>query len=328
MSAPSSPPPGPPSSPLSATDAHHAQALDTRPPPPVEADDLLTVRDCLRAAVSRFERAGLHYGHGTADSIDEAAWLVCGALRLPPDRLELFLDARLSRAERELILHLIDRRVVVRQPLAYLLGEAWLRGRRFLSDQRALVPRSLIAEAIEEGLGDWYAQAPATVLDLCTGGGSIAIIAAQHWDEAQVVGSDWSVDALALARANVDLHRLGGRIELVQGDLFESLGKRRFDLILCNPPYVNETTMAGLPAEFRAEPRGALAGGQDGMDLIRRLISAAPDHLEEDGGLLLEIGHEAAHFEAAFPGLEFAWVPVTAGPDQLVWIEAQALQRS
>ena len=288
-------------------------------------DDLLTVRDCLRVAVGCFEQSTLAYGHGTANSLDEAAWLVTGALHLPPDRLELFLDARLARTERARILTLVARRLEERRPLAYLLGEAWLRGRRFLSDERALVPRSLIAEALEESLEDWYDATPDTVLDLCTGGGSLAVLAAQHWPDARVVGSDLSADALALAAANVALHQMDERIELVQGDLFGALGGRRFDLILCNPPYVNADSMARLPDEYRAEPRTALHGGADGMDLIRRLIREAGAHLDPGGGLLIEIGHEAPHFEAAFPGLEFAWVPVTAGPEQLVWIEAGAL---
>lgn len=282
--------------------------------------ELRHLRDLLRYAISRFEAAGLAYGQGTDNSHDEAVWLLLWALHLPPQRLEPYLDARLTGVEIDAILTLIERRCDERLPAAYLTGEAWLHGLRFASDARALVPRSLIADALASGLDDWLAAPPATVLDLCTGGGSVAVLAALRYPEARVVAADLSGDALALARENLALHGVADRVMLACGDLFEAVGDQVFDLILCNPPYVNAASMRALPAEFRAEPRAALAGGDDGMDLVRRIVGQAAAHLSRDGGLLLEIGHEAAHFETVFPRLECAWVPVPAGDDQLVWV--------
>ncbi|MDT3680632.1 MAG: 50S ribosomal protein L3 N(5)-glutamine methyltransferase [Burkholderiaceae bacterium] len=294
--------------------------------------ELRTLRDLLRWAVSRFEAAGLAYGHGTDNAWDEAVSLLLYSLHLPPDRLDPWLDARLSRREREAATALVERRVVTRAPAPYLTGEAWLRGLRFLCDERALVPRSPIAEALEEALVQWIdvhrAGAtfdPHAVLDLCTGGGSLAIFAAHLFPQATVVGADLSEAALALAAANASLHGLDERIAWVRSDLFEALGARRFDLIVCNPPYVNDASMRALPAEFRAEPHAALAGGHDGMDLVRRIVAGARRHLAGDGLLVLEIGHEAAHFEAAFPTLEFHYLPAAAGEQLLVLIEAAAL---
>lgn len=282
--------------------------------------DLHTLRDLLRYAVSRFEAAGLAYGQGTDNSHDEAVWLLLWALHLPPQRLDPYLDARLTGSEIDALLTLIDRRCDERLPAAYLTGEAWLHGLRFASDARALVPRSLIADALAGGLDDWLAAPPQTVLDLCTGGGSLAVLAALRYPDARVVAADLSGDALALARENLALHGVADRVTLARGDLFEAVGDQVFDLILCNPPYVNAASMRALPAEFLAEPQAALAGGDDGMDLIRRIVGQAARHLSRDGGLLLEIGHEAAHFEAAFPRLEFTWLPVPAGEDQLAWV--------
>jgi len=283
-----------------------------------------SLRDLLRYACTRFNAAGLHHGHGVDNAHDEAAWLILWALHLPPAPLEPWLDARLTPAEVDMIVELVERRCADRTPLPYLTGEAWLRGLRFRADPRALVPRSLIAEAIEESLPDWLdalgrpARWPRSILDLCTGGGSIAIIAALAFPEARVDAADISTEALELAAENIADHGLSQRIGLHQGDLFDAVGRRRFDLILCNPPYVNSASMARLPAEFLVEPELALAGGADGMDLVRHIIANAPAHLTVDGLLLLEIGHEAEHFEAAFPGLEFGWLPVAAGERMLV----------
>ncbi|MCD6680702.1 MAG: 50S ribosomal protein L3 N(5)-glutamine methyltransferase [Burkholderiaceae bacterium] len=294
--------------------------------------ELRTLRDLLRWAVSRFEAAGLAYGHGTDNAWDEAVSLLLYALHLPPDRLDPWLDARLSRGEREMATALVERRIVTRAPAAYLTGEAWLRGLRFLCDERALVPRSPIAEALDETLAQWLdvhrpdaAFDPGAVLDLCTGGGSLAIFAAHLFPHAAVVGADLSEDALALATANASLHGLDERIEWVRSDLFASIGARRFDLVVCNPPYVNDASMRALPPEFRAEPHDALAGGRDGMDLVRRIVVGARSHLTGDGLLILEIGHEAEHFEAAFPTIEFHYLPTAAGEQLLVLIEAAAL---
>ncbi|MBW7924699.1 MAG: 50S ribosomal protein L3 N(5)-glutamine methyltransferase [Burkholderiaceae bacterium] len=294
--------------------------------------ELRTLRDLLRWAVSRFEAAQLAYGHGTDNAWDEAVSLLLYSLHLPPDRLDPHLDARLARREREAAVALVERRIAMRVPAPYLTGEAWLRGLRFLCDERALVPRSPIAEALDEALAQWIAVhrpeaafEPHAVLDLCTGGGSLAIFAAHLFPRASVVGADVSEAALALAAANGSLHGLDERIEWVRSDLFESLRGRRFDLIVCNPPYVNAESMRALPPEFRAEPHDALAGGGDGMDLVRRIVADARAHLAHDGLLLLEIGHEAAHFEAAFPALEFHYLPTAAGEQLLVLIEAAAL---
>jgi len=293
--------------------------------------ELRTVRDLLRWAASRFTAAGLAYGHGTDNAWDEAVALLLWSLHLPPEPLDPWLDARLPRAERRAAVELFERRIASRLPAAYLTGEAWLRGMSFACDARALVPRSPIAEALDEALSQWldlHPRAPTwpgSILDLCTGGGSLAIVAADRFPDAQVVGADPSSDALALAAVNRDRYGLRERVELVQGDLFAPVRNRRFDLVLCNPPYVNDASMQALPPEFRAEPRAALAGGHDGMDLVRRLLADAPAHLCEDGLLLLEIGHEAAHFEAAFPSLEFHYLPVAAGERMLVLVEAAQL---
>lgn len=288
--------------------------------------DLFTVRDCVRYACSRFAAAAVAFGHGTDNAWDEAVWLVLWSVHLPFDHLDLVLDARLTAEERNFALQVIDRRCHERVPAAYLTGEAWLRGRRFICDARALVPRSLIAEAFEEALNDWLPEdGPEALLDLCTGGASLAVLAARRFAQARVCASDLSTDALALARENLTLHQMQERIELFQGDLFEPLAGQTFNLIVCNPPYVNAQSMDELPPEFQAEPRAALDGGDDGMLLVRRILAQAPAHLAPGGLLLLEIGHEAAHFEAAFPSLEFAYLPVTAGEDQLVLVSREQL---
>lgn len=295
------------------------------------ARELRTLRDLLRWAVSRFEAAGVAFGHGTDNARDEAVSLVLHALQLPPESPDLWLDARLTQNEREAVTAWIEERITTRLPAPYLTGVAWLRGLRFHCDRRALVPRSLIAEALEEALPEWFAlhrpgePEPSSVLDLCTGGGSLAIVAAHLFPDAHVVGSDLSPAALALAHSNALLHGLQGRIRWACSDLFAGLADERFSLILCNPPYVNAQSMQRLPAEFRHEPQEALAGGADGMDLIRRILAQARTHLETDGILLLEIGHEARHFESAFSALEFHYLPAVAGERMLVLIEARHL---
>lgn len=282
-------------------------------------DTLVTVRDLLRWAVTRLSAAQVALGQGTADLYDEAAWLLLSSLHLPPDTLEPFLDARTLPHERDAFLALLARRCDERVPTAYLTGQAWLHGVPFKVDARALVPRSLIADLLVgdavDALNAWLPadEAVQDVLDLCTGGGSLAVLAARRFPHARVTASDVSGDALALAAENLRLHGLQDRIALVQSDLYAALRGRRFDLILCNPPYVNAHSMRTLPPEFQAEPVGALAGGTDGMDLVRRIVSEAPDMLEPDAVLVLEIGHEADHFEAAFADREFVWLPVPAG---------------
>lgn len=286
------------------------------------ARELRSLRDLLRWAVARMRQAGVAFGQGTDEAHDEAVWLLLWSAGLPPQRLEPYLDARLAPSEVRAAVHLVERRCTERVPAAWLVGEAWLQGLRFLSDPRALVPRSLVGDLLlgesADALEAFLPAEPATVLDLCTGGGSIAVMAALRFPDAAVTGADLSADALALAAENVALHGLADRIDLVHGDLFAAVAGRRFDLILSNPPYVNATAMAALPPEFRQEPPGALAGGDaDGMGIPRRILSQATDCLTDDGLLCIEIGHEAEHFETAFADLEFAWLPVPAG-DRMV----------
>jgi ribosomal protein L3 glutamine methyltransferase len=296
---------------------------------PAEASGALhTVRDLVRYAVSRLMADGAALGHGTEDPWDEAAWLVLWSLHLPLERFEPVLDARLTPGEVGAAVELIERRCTERLPTAYLTGEAWLRSVRFLCDPRALVPRSPIAELLDtDALAPWLPDGLAVgrVMDLCTGGGSLAILAARRFPDAQVVGTDVSADALSLAAANVALHGLAERVTLRHGSLWAPVQNDRFELILCNPPYVNADSMASLPAEYRHEPASALAGGADGMDLVRHIVAGASRHLAPGGLLVLEIGHEASFFEAAFPALEFTWLPSEGGDDRIVLLERDAL---
>ena len=298
------------------------------------ASTLHRVRDLVRHAVSRFGQAGVGFGHGTADAYDEAIWLVCYSLHLPIERYQDVADAAVAWSEARAVLELIARRCTEGRPLAYLIGEAWLAGHRFVADDRALVPRSPIAEAITQDLLQPHYppilngtdSGEPRILDLCTGGGSLAIIAAHTWPQARVVAADLSKDALALAAENIRLHGVQDRVATRQGDLFAAVGRTRFDLIVCNPPYVNAGSMGRLPAEYRAEPEGALAGGDDGMDLVARILADAPAHLRRDGLLVLEIGHEIEHFVRRFPTLPWQSVPVAAGDDQILVITASALK--
>lgn len=345
--------PLPPSSPFRPTYRQLSSAtLDAQ-------ENLRTLRDWVRYACSRMQAAGLSFGHGTDNAYDEAIWLVCWCLYLPPEQYDALADALLLPEERRRIRHLLDARCERGQPLAYLIGEAWLMGYRFRSDPRALVPRSLLAEALVNRAfdpwlpaGNWPSQAlhpdlqemleelgespqPLTqappaqprILDLCTGGGSIAIIAAHCFPEAAIAASDLSLDALALATDNISDYQLGERIHLYQGDLFAPLPDGRFDLILCNPPYVNAASMARLPAEYRAEPEQALGSGTDGMDLIARLLAEAPEYLCPHGILVIEIGHEMANFQARFPTLSWTAIPVAQGDDRIVLVTAADLSQ-
>ena len=292
---------------------------------------LRTLRDFIRLATSSFAAAPLVYGHGQGSCYDEAVALVLWATHLPPDTAEAMFDAVLSPGEIDTILSLIEQRIATRRPLAYLTGEAWLHGLRFLSDDRALVPRSLLIEAMHDGLAPWLDASdpdwPAQILDLCTGGGSIAIHAAHHFEHAHVSAVDINDDALALCRDNVALHDLEERITLHRSDLLNEVAQpATFDLILCNPPYVPDASMARLPAEFRAEPSIALDGGADGMDLIHRILAQARDRLSERGVLLLEIGHEIDAFSKAFAQLSFTMLPVAAGEQMVILLTHEDLQ--
>jgi ribosomal protein L3 glutamine methyltransferase len=287
----------------------------------------MTVLELIERSSARLHEAGVSFGHGTTNAFDEAAWLVLWRLGQPLDALDEVAEHAVSDAQADQVKALVDERISTRRPAAYLTGEAWLQGVPFTVDERVIVPRSLIAEPLAEGSIDaWLGAHTQRVLDLCTGNGSLAVLAALAWPEVRVAAADLSPDALAVAALNVQRHGLAERITLHQGDGLAALAGQCFDLILCNPPYVNSASMAALPAEFRAEPVLALAGGDDGMDFIRSLLRDAPAHLTPDGVLVLEIGHERPHFERAFPRLEVVWLPTSAGDDQVLLLTRQALQ--
>ena len=290
----------------------------------------LTVAATVAQAAQRLSSAGLAFGHGTTNAEDEAAWLVLWRLGLPLD--SDLSDAPDSTAHRTVTAEeaaavdaLIDQRIQTRKPAAYLTREAWLQGVPFYVDERAIVPRSFIAELLADGsIDDFLGEHTRRVLDLCTGNGSLAILAAMAYPEVEVTGADISADALAVARINVDKHGLAQRVQLQISDGMESL-PGPWDLILCNPPYVNAQSMSNLPAEYRAEPELALAGGTDGMDFIRKLLRDAPTRMSEHAVLVLEIGNEREFFEAAFPTLPVFWIETSAGEDQVLLVTRQAL---
>ncbi|NLF55213.1 MAG: 50S ribosomal protein L3 N(5)-glutamine methyltransferase [Thauera phenolivorans] len=289
--------------------------------------ELVTVRDWLRYAVTRFNRGGIFCGHGVADTYDEAVWLVLGTLSLPLDRLEPFLDACIPSDEREALFDNIERRVEQRIPTAYLLGEAWLGDFRFKVDQRVIVPRSFFAELLEDGFSPWIDEPDAVerVLDMCTGSGCLAILMAHAFPNAAVTAADLSDDALALAHDNVADYGLDDRIELVKSDVFSALEGRRFDFILSNPPYVTAEAMDALPPEYLHEPRMALASGEDGLDVVRRLLAGAADHLNPRGIIAVEIGHNRSIVEAAFPHLPFTWLSCHGGDDMVFMLRREEL---
>ena len=283
----------------------------------------MTLTELVQASALRLEEAGVSFGHGTLNAHDEAAWLVLWRLGLP---LDSEIDERaVTVGQQAQVQALIDERIATRKPAAYLTHEAWLQGVPFYVDERVIVPRSLIAEVLADGTIDaWLSDQTTRVLDLCTGNGSLAVLAAMAWPEVQVTGGDLSPDALAVARINVDQHGLQDRITLVQSDGLSAL-PGPYDLILCNPPYVCQASMDALPAEYRAEPELALAGGSDGMDFVRQLFKDAPSRMSEDAVLVLEIGNEVEHFIAAFPELEVAWLDTSAGDDQVLLVTRDAL---
>ena len=288
--------------------------------PPAEA----SVMDHIRVAQKALERAGVSFGHGTTNAFDEAVWLVLWRIGHPLDDLESVQNKPLSLAQSQAVATLLKARISTRKPAAYLTQEAWLQGVPFYVDERAIVPRSLIAELMANAtLDGWLHPDTQHVLDLCTGNGSLAVIAALTYPEVQVDAIDISADALAVARINVDKHQLQDRITLIEADALQGAGV--YDLILCNPPYVNAQSMAELPAEYQAEPELALAGGKDGMDFIRTLLAQAPEHLSEDGVLVLEIGNERAYFEAAFEHLSPTWLMTSAGQDQVLLLQRDDL---
>lgn len=277
-------------------------------------DELYTVRDFVRWGASRFTEAGLWFGHGTDNAWDEAAVLVCAALQLPLDSGARALDARLTRAEKQVVLEYLERRVTERVPAPYLTGEAWFAGLRFAVDQRVLVPRSPFAELIERGFGPWLTRAPERILDLCTGSGCIGIACALAFPDAEVDLADISAGALEVAEVNIAEHRVDRRARTLESDLFEDLDQA-YDLIVCNPPYVDADEYADLPDEYRCEPELALAAGVDGLDVVRRVLRDAPDWLEDEGLLFVEVGSSAAALEERFPDIGFTWVELERGGD-------------
>ncbi len=289
----------------------------------------MTVIQLIESMADRLEAAGLTpadgFGHGTLSAFDEAAWLVLWQLGLPLDDLDSVAEQAVSSEAAAKVRDLIDKRISTRQPAAYLTREAWLQGVPFYVDERVIIPRSFIAELLADASIDpWLGEDTRRVLDLCTGNGSLAVLAAMTYPDVQVDAADISPDALAVARINVDKHDLAERITLLTSDGLAQCGGS-YDLILCNPPYVNAQSMAALPAEFKAEPVLALAGGDDGMDFIRQLLNDAAQHMSENAVLVLEIGNERENFERAFPGLDPLWFETSAGADQVMLLTRQQL---
>jgi len=286
----------------------------------------LTLSGLIAASAERLTQAGVAFGHGTLNAFDEAVWLVLWRLGLPLDTdLDELAAQSLTPEQQAACASLIEERIATRKPAAYLTNEAWLQGVSFYIDERAIVPRSLIAEVLADGTIDaWLSDQITRVLDLCTGNGSLAVLAALAWPEVQVTGADISNDALAVATINVDRHGLHERVKLVNSDGLLAL-PGPFDVILCNPPYVCQASMDALPAEYRAEPELALAGGTDGMDFVRQLFKSAPSRMTEQAVLVLEIGNEVAHFMAAFPDLEVVWLDTSAGDDQVLLVSRESL---
>ncbi|MBS0522769.1 MAG: 50S ribosomal protein L3 N(5)-glutamine methyltransferase [Proteobacteria bacterium] len=281
---------------------------------------LVTLNDFFRLAVRRFKAARLAYGHGTTNAVDEAAFMMLEALRLPIHTIEPWLDLKPTAAERAKLLTLIDARVSLRMPAPYLLGAAYMRGVRFHIDRRALIPRSFIGDLLADGALPIDPRRVRRVLDLCTGSGCLAILAALTFPRAKVDAVDLSAGALTLARRNVATHRLGDRITLHRGDLFQPLGTQRYDLVITNPPYVDARGMAKLPPEYRHEPRLALAAGDDGLDLVRRILGDAPRHLRPGGGLLCEIGRGKTPLEKAYPNTDFVWLDTEQSSGEVFWL--------
>lgn len=286
-----------------------------------------TVRDLLRHGVSSLNQSGAFYGHGSHSAYDEAAYLVLHTLHLPLDTLEPFLDARLTDAEVNSVMEILERRARLRIPAAYLTQEAWLGAHRFYVDERVIVPRSFIAELLDARMAPWI-EAPESVgrvLDMCTGSGCLAILAALAFPDAQVDAVDISPDALAVARRNIADYGLGERVHPVQSDLFDALPPTRYDLIISNPPYVDRPSMMSLPKEYRAEPEIALAGGEDGLAVVRSLMRRSRAYLNPGGRLVVEIGHNRAALERAYADTQFTWLSVAAGDDFVFMLERELL---
>jgi ribosomal protein L3 glutamine methyltransferase len=300
--------------------------------PKVGAGELQTLLDFVRYAVSRFAEAKLVFAHGTTDPVAEAAFLVCETMHLHPDQFDQFAHVRVTAAEGRKILDLVERRISTRKPAAYLVNKIYMRGLPFYVDERTIVPRSFIGELLDSHFGGDDGESligdPAevtSVLDLCTGSGCLAILAARHFPNAAIDAVDISKDALAVAARNAGDHGLEDRVTLHHGDLFAPLGKKRYDLIISNPPYVDAEGMAGLPRECRAEPKIAFDGGADGLDIVRRILADAKAHLAPQGGLLCEIGRGRDNLAAAYPQLPLLWLDTEDSEGEVFWIAASDL---
>lgn len=288
-----------------------------------------TPRDLLRYAVTRFNTAKLFFGHGSAEALDEAAYLILHTLKLPLDKLDPFLDARLLQEEVLQVLNVIERRVTERVPAAYITNEAWLGSYNFYVDERVLVPRSFIAELIPNQFSPWVQDPDGVenVLELCTGSGCLAIMLADAFPNALVDAVDISKDALAVAERNIRDYKLAGRVNPIESDLYENVPFKKYDLIITNPPYVNSDSMSRLPPEYMREPQIALAGGEDGMDLVRKIVDGAAERLTPEGVLVVEIGNERDYAEAAFGHLGLTWLTTSQGDDAVFLLTAEQLAR-
>jgi ribosomal protein L3 glutamine methyltransferase len=306
-----------------------AKAPRTPTPRMPRPKELVTILDHVRYAITQFRAAQLVFAHGTTDPLAEAAFMVCEALHLPPDRFDAFAAARVTRDEQKKIFDLIEARIRTRKPAAYLMQKAYLRGIPFYVDERTIVPRSYLGEILD---GELFAGEDASliddpraverVLDLCTGSGCLAVLAARRFPNAAVDAVDISADALAVAARNVAAHRLEERITLHEGDLFDPIGGARYDLIVSNPPYVDAAGMAALPPECRHEPPLALDGGPDGIAVVRRIIDNAPRHLTADGGLLCEVGRDRQILEETYPETSFLWLDTEESSGEVFWLDA------
>lgn len=293
----------------------------------LDPHDLHTVRDWVRFFVSEMRRGQVFFGHGSSNAFDEAIYLAQSALHLPIGDLTPFWDARVTSHEKVQLTNFITERVDERKPASYITGEAWLQGHSFKVDKRVIIPRSFIAELLADQLTPWVnaPEMPFDILDMCTGSGCLAILAAYVFENAQVDAVDLSAEALKVARENIQLHDMTQRVHAIESDLFSNLNGKQYDFILTNPPYVNEASMKKLPPEYLHEPRMALAGGDSGMDLIQDILEQAPRHLKDGGFLVVELGNEKLHFEAAFPHLNPIWLETSAGDEQVFLLNKEDL---
>lgn len=289
--------------------------------------ELFTVRDWLRFTVSRFEEVGIFFGHGTDNAYDEAVWLIMSALHLPHDTLNNFLDAVITESERKHLAHLIERRITERVPTAYLVREAWLRGYKFYVDERVIVPRSFIAELLENSFAPWieYPEMVQSAADICTGSGCLGVLLADAFPDAEIDVVDISPDAIAVSNINIANYGLQDRVHAVQSDMFAALKGKTYDLIISNPPYVDAPSMATLPQEYRNEPQLALGSGHAGLDHTHTLLRDAPEHLNEGGLLIVEIGHNRDALLEVYPELAFTWLEVESGNEFVFLISREDL---